>query len=633
MPAKQAWSWDDRFTPPSRGYTIHEMFNTCVREQPAAIAVRSGERTFTYSELAAASGHYAAGLQDLGAGPGHIIPVILDRTPEFLAVLLAILRCGAAYMVLDAKWPPGRLLDVMRMLDTPVIVTSDDRSWGRPVFHPGDVFGIVAAGLARMPEEVEVSPEDPCVVFFTTGTTGAAKGVVTAHRSHVRLFDQWSFAPRGSGVVMPQAMSATWDAFDVDGWAVLLCGGTVILVDDAATLLERLEDLVANHSVNTVWLPTAMFHALIDSRIDAFAGLRTVGVGGERLSPANVRRFLQRHPEIALYNFYGPVECTAAVTMWRVSVADCAGGAQVPLGRALGSTGIHVLDGDGLPCVIGQTGEICVSGPAVALGYLGDDKLTTERFARRTVDGSLRTVYRTGDHGHLDSNGILHFDGRMDRQVKVRGHRIEIEALEREVGLVAGVGSCVVVPLYGTDGLCEALCLFYASIREPGAIGSMLSETQLRRALLDRVPSYMVPAYIYRMDVLPTVQDRKVDQAALAALARSLRTASGSGDAPVGEMESALAGMFRDLLGITAVPRDVSFFMLGGNSLNAAQLAMFIEERHGVRIKLSQIFSSPTVSDLALLVSGASAGRPLRQARRANWCPIELCGRRFPHQW
>lgn len=612
MSAKQAWSWDDRFTPPSRGYTIHEMFDACVREQPAAIAVRSGERTFTYAELAAASGHYAANLQHLGAGPGHIIPVIMDRTPELLAMLLGIMRCGAAYAVLDATWPRGRLRDVMRMLDTPVVVTSDDHSWGRPAFHPGDVFAIVAAGQASMPEEVRVSPQDPCAVFFTTGTTGTAKIVVTAHRGHVRLFDQWPLAPSGSRLVMPQAMSATWDAFSFDGWATLLCGGTVVLVDDAATLMERLEGLVAKYGVNTAFLPTAMFHALINANIDAFAGLRAVATGGERLSPVLVRRFLQRHPEIALYNFYGPVECTVVATMWRISVADCAAGAQVPLGRALGSTGIHVLDGDGLPCAVGEVGEICLSGPGVALGYLGDDKLTAERFAWRPIDGSPRLVYSTGDYGHLDSSGVLHFDGRMDRQVKVRGHRIEIEALEREVGLVAGVGSCAVVPLHGTDGLCEDLCLFYVSIQEPGAIGSMLSETQLRRALLDRLPSYMVPAYIQRMDVLPVVQDRKVDQAALAALARSLRTSGGLGDAPVGEMESALAGTFRDLLGISAVPRDVSFFTLGGNSLNAAQLAMLIEERYGVRIKLSQIFSNPTVSDLAVLVSGASAGRPLQ---------------------
>lgn len=606
MAQQPDWSWDERYAPPTRGLTIHEMFDWCVREWPDAAAVRSGTRTYTYTQLADASRHYAAELEDLGVQPGHVVPVLMPRTPEFLAVLLAIVRRGAAYVVLDPTWPHGRLQDIVNLVEAPVVVAADERAWGRPVYPPADVFPLVSAGPARTGTPVQVGPDDPCAIFFTSGTTGPAKGVVTAHRGHVRLFDDWPFAPHGTGPVMPQSLSATWDAFDLDGWATLLCGGTLIPVQDATTLMEQLDDLVARYGVDTIWVPTAVFHAMVDSRLDAFEGLRTVGTGGERLSPALARRFQQRHPGIALYNFYGPVECSVVVTMGRVRPEHCAEGAQVPLGRPLGSSGIHVLDGD-RQCAAGEVGEICLSGPGLALGYLGDEQATAAKFVRVELDGVVREVYRTGDLGHLDPTGDLHFDGRLDRQVKVRGHRVEIDALERGVGLVAGVGSNVILPLLGGDGLCEDLCLFYVADQDAGLpVDGVLSEAALRRALLDRLPAFLVPAFIHRLDRLPVAQDRKVDQAALLQLARDLRAGGATGDGPVGETEELMAQMFQSLLGIAAVPRHESFFALGGNSLNAAQLSFLIEEQHGTRIKLSQIFRHSSVAGLAALLDGAS---------------------------
>lgn len=601
MSIEQAESWDDRFQPPVRGLTIHEMFDGCAERWPDSVAVRSGGVTYTYRQLRDASGQCAAELEDRGVDRGRVVPVIMDRSPEFFAVLLAVLRRGAAYVVLDATWPQGRLRDIVGQVDAPVVVTSDRRSWGHLAFQPTGLYSRVATGPARTAAPVEVGPDDPCAIFFTSGSTGPAKGVITAHRGHVRLFDDWPFAPYGSGVIMPQSASATWDAFSLDGWATLLGGGTAILVDSAATLMEQLRQLVETYAVNTVWVPTAVFHTLVESRLDAFAGLRAVGTGGERLSPAHVRRFQQQHPDVALYNFYGPVECTVVVTMARLASNEEADG-EVPLGRPLGSSGIHVLGGD-RPCGLGEIGEICLSGPGLARGYLGDEQLTASKFVELDVDGVTRTVYRTGDLGHLDCEGNLYFDGRVDRQVKLRGRRIDLDALEQVAGTLQGVGSNAVVQIEGEDRLCKDLCLFYVGAGSPGVAVEAPSESKVRRALLDRLPAYMVPAFVHHLEVLPVAQDRKVDRARLTTLAQQLRKRGAAGDEPVGDTETQLAAVFRSLLGISgAVSRKSSFFNLGGNSLNAAQLAVLIEERFGVRIKLSQIFSSATVASLAAVL-------------------------------
>jgi amino acid adenylation domain-containing protein len=586
--------WDDRFDPPLRGNSIHEMFDWCVQAWPDAIAIRVGELRITYADLARASMHYAAELEDRGVGPGHIVPVLMPRTPEFFAILLAILRRGAAYAALDMKWSAVRLAEIIDSIDTPVIVTGEPQLWPGSVFVPGDVFGTVPDQARRGSSAVPVRPDDPCAVFFTSGTTGPAKGVVTAHRSHTRLFDAWEFAPHGSGAVVPQALSATWDAFDLDGWAVLLGGGTVVPVEDAAELPERLAGLIADHGVNTIWIPTALFHTMVETFLDAFAGLRMVGMGGERLSSQYARRFLERHPDIPLYNFYGPVECTAVATSHRVRMKDCAPGHQVPLGRALSSTGVHVLNDETL-CETSEIGEICLTGPGVAHGYLGRPDLNVGRFVSLHVDGATRKAYRTGDLGHWDDEGNLHFDGRIDRQVKVRGRRIEIEELERAAEMVSGVGSCAVVPLFGPAGLCEDLALFYVS-------GNQVSREMLREALADLLPGYMVPTYIHQMSALPIVADRKVDASALSTLAATLRAEGAAGAPPETGTDVQVAGMFRTILKVGSAGRDSSFFALGGNSLNAAQLSILIESELGVRLKLSQIFANPTVGKLAQLI-------------------------------
>jgi amino acid adenylation domain-containing protein len=582
-----------------------------VARWPDAVAVRHGTRRVTYAQLAAASHAYAAGLEDAGVGPGQVVPVLLPRSPELLAVLLAVLRRGAAYAALDPRWPRARLATLIGRLDGPVLVTGESGPWAKPVWTvPEDAFG---ADPARGPRAtpVTVRGDDPSAVFFTSGSSGAPKGVLTAHRGNVRLFDDWEFAPVGGGAVMPQALAATWDAFGLDSWSVLLGGGTLLVLDDTLELARRLRELVRDEGVDTVFLPTAVFHMAVDADVDAFRGLRVVGTGGERLSPGHARRFLRAHPGIPLYNMYGPVESTIAATGHVVRLVDCAEETGVPIGTPFPNTAVHVVDGD-RPCAVGESGEICLSGAGLALGYLDAPELTARKFTDLPVGpgGAPVRVYRTGDVGHWSDEGLLYFDGRADRQVKLRGFRVELDDVERNAREVAGVGSCVVVPLTGPDGACEDLSLFYVPVADGHA--PPLEEAGLREVLGRRLPGYLVPGQIHRLDMLPVLEDRKVDLRALAALAVRLRGRGADGDAPVGATERALAGLFGEILGVASVPRDASFFSLGGTSLTAAQLSGRMEDRFGTRLRLAQIFDAPSVRALAPLLEAAAAPAPAR---------------------
>jgi amino acid adenylation domain-containing protein len=585
---------------------VHELFDWCVARWPHAVAVRHGGRRITYAQLAAASHSYAADLEDAGVGPGQVVPVLLPRSPELLAVLLAVLRRGAAYAALDPRWPRARLAALIGRSDGPLLVTGESGPWAKPVWAvpPTPFEELLAEGRRATP--VTVGGDDPSAVFFTSGSTGTPKGVLTAHRGNVRLFDDWAFAPVGGGAVMPQALAATWDAFGLDSWSVLLGGGTLVVLEDTLELARRLRELVAEDGVDTVFLPTAVFHMAVDTDLDAFRGLRIVGTGGERLSPGHARRFLDAHPGIPLHNMYGPVESTIAATGHVVRPADCAEETGVPIGRPFPNTGVHVVDGERL-CAVGESGEICLSGAGLALGYLDEPGLTAQKFTDLPVGpgGAPVRVYRTGDLGHWSDEGLVYFDGRVDRQVKLRGFRVELDDVERNAREVAGVGACAVVPLTGPDGACEDLSLFYVPVGDGSA--PPLDEGGLREVLARRLPGYLVPGQIHRLDMLPVLEDRKVDVRALAALAVRLRGRGADGDAPEGATEQALAELFGEVLGVASVPRDASFFSLGGTSLTAAQLSGRLQERFGTRLRLAEIFDAPSVRALAPLLEAAAA--------------------------
>ncbi|MFJ5233535.1 amino acid adenylation domain-containing protein [Kitasatospora sp. NPDC088391] len=590
---------DPRWNPAPRPYlradTMHGLFRWCAERWPEATALVEGERRVSYRQLDDASDDFAAALEDAGAGPGRIVPLLLPRGPELVVAMLAVLKRGAAYAALDPRWPADRTAGLVAQLDAPVLVTDLPGDWPVPELAPP---ALTAAG--RRPTPVEVRGEDVSTVFFTSGTTGTPKGVLSPHRGTARLFDDCAFSDFGPGTAILQIAAAPWDGFTCDCWGALLCGGKVVFTD-SLLLPDTLRTMIATEGVTHGFITTSLFNMIVDEGVDAFTGMRKVLVGGEKLSPPHVRRFLERHPGIPLGNGYGPVECTVFATEYEVTAADCDAPDGIPLGRPLPHTEVHVLDGD-RPCAVDEEGELCLAGDGLARGYL-DPELTARKFTEVEIDGRTVRVYRTGDRGRWRPDGLLRYGGRIDRQVKMRGLRIEVEEIEAQTAAVPGVADVAVQPVYGPDGACTALSGFYTSQHTPP-----LEPGELRAALAAALPGYMVPARLVRLERMPLTANSKLDRKALDALAAD--TAPGTADDPAEQAEGAtertVAEAFAAVLRRPGVPLGTPFFELGGNSLDAARLcARLGAEGHAV--EAAQLYRTPTVRTLAAWIDRTGA--------------------------
>ncbi|MFG2294344.1 AMP-binding protein [Streptomyces sp. NPDC048603] len=490
---------------------LHAAVAGHARLRPDAIALADGTAgggdRITYRTLDHAADAYAEELRGLGVRPGDLVPVALPRGARLIAVLLAVLKCGAGYAALDPALPAYRFRECVGRLGGRVAVvpaaTAHEPSGpaGRIRWTPPEEALEDAARRRTGAVHTEVSPSSVASVFFTSGTSGSPKGVLSPHAAALRLFTgHRPVAGLGPGRTMAQAAPTGWDAFSLEVWGPLSTGGTCALAPANRLLPDDLRLLRTRSGVDTLWITSALFNLFVDEDIDSFAGLRTVLTGGEVLSPAHVRAFLGRHPGIRLVNGYGPVESCVFATTRTVRPEDCGLPHGIPIGRPVPGTGVHLVDG-----------EIWLTGTGLAHGYLADPAATRAAFPRLRIDGRDERAYRTGDRGAYDRDGVLHFLGRTDRQVKIAGHRLEPAGIESAARAVPGVRHCHVLPVPGPgpDAGPAHLALFYTSLT-----GGMTA-ADVRRALAERLPAYSVPAEVRRVPYLPVTANGKVDSAAL----------------------------------------------------------------------------------------------------------------------
>ncbi|WP_097985194.1 AMP-binding protein [Streptomyces sp. f150] len=606
--------------------TLHGAVARWAARTPAATAVVHGARRLSYAELDRAADARAGSLARRGVVAGDLVPVLLPRGTELIVSVLAVLKLGAAYALLDPAWPDGRIREVTDRLGARLIVTGDpgcERS-GLPAWSPAEAasgvpvpvggeaasgvpapvggevvsgvpvpVGGEAASATPVPVGGEVSSDAPACVFFTSGTTGRPKGVLSPHRATARLVRPDTFARFGPATVIPLAAALPWDAFSLELWAALLSGGTSLVVDEPYLSGQALREAVAVHGADTVWLTSSLLNMVVDEDPDAFLGLAQVITGGERLSVPHVRAFVRRHPGIALINGYGPVESTVFATTHRITEADCDLPGGIPVGRPVPGTRIHVIDG-----------EICVAGDGLALRYLGEPELTEAKFPRVRVDGEDVRVYRTGDLGRLDENGVLHYGGRADRQVKVRGHRVEPAEVERRIqDLLPAVRDCRVVAHRNAAGNTEGLVAFCVPER-PGDPLSGAAAT-----LAAELVAYQRPDAVLAVAGFPLTAQGKLDERALLDL-WAPEAADGTAPAPSagGAVRRAsdepssyvhrTAAVFAAVLGLPTVPLDTPFTDLGGSSLAGGRVCARLAAELERPVPVSRLYEHPTARGL-----------------------------------
>jgi amino acid adenylation domain-containing protein len=601
---------------------IHELVAEQAALRPGAVAVVLEGTELTYGELEARANQLAHHLRALGAGPGSRVGVCLERSTELVVAILAVLKAGAAYVPLDPGHPAARLAGTLRDTGAAALVTSAPLLALLPQPEPGgggtalpavalDRDAAALADRPRTPPASGTGPDHPAYVVYTSGSTGTPKGVVVTHACVARLFaatDSWfRFA---ADDVWTLFHSCAFDFSVWEMWGALLHGGRLVVVPLwVARSPDAFRALVAREGVTVLSQTPSAFRQFVradeDAPADAALALRRIVFGGEALDAPSVRRWLARHGEASprLVNMYGITETTVHVTYCELDarVLDAALPGTTPIGRPLPDLRVHLLDAAQEPVPTGVPGELYVSGAGVSAGYLGRPELTAARFLPDpfSAEPGART-YRSGDLARRAADGSLHFVGRADGQVKVRGFRIETGEVEAAVRALPGVRQGVVVLREDAPGDARlvAYLVLDGSAPAPGP-------GELREALAARLPDFMLPAAFVALPELPLTAQGKLDRRALPAPdgERLLRPAY---EPPRSALEARLAEAWRAVLGVDRVGVHDDFFALGGDSLRAVQVVSALRGG-GVEASVRDLFLQPTVRGLARRLDAAEA--------------------------
>lgn len=557
---------------PASAARLERLFIDQAAISPDAPAIFFRGETISYGELNSATELLATDLTREGVGPGVIVAISLQRTPSIIAVLLGVLRAGGAYLPLDARSPPERTHFMLS--DSACTLAVTDKGSPELSAFQGNILELRKGRLVRRRGTVVPAPSGPvelAYVIYTSGSTGVPKGVMLGHGA-TGLVD-WA---RGaySADELSRVAATTSICFDpsiFEIFAPLSTGGAIVLKENALRPFEAEEQPSL-----LVTVPSVLAELC---RADAVpASVRVLTVGGEAVTADLVREVYRRHPDLTVQNHYGPTEATTCATVADLP-RDLVG--LPPIGRPVRGASVVLLDDRGVEVAEGETGEIHIGGPGLALGYINRPALNSSAF----IEGPTGRAYRTGDLARW-RDGQLYFAGRRDQQVKIRGFRVELGEVEASLIKIPGVEEALALVPDGTNRP-----QINAYIRS----NQSLTKDEVRKALAAWLPDYMLPTRVIILDAFPRLPSGKVDHSALPEPMHEPVAAGFEASA----LEKAIIFVFQEVLTGAQFTPDDSFFDLGGDSLASVQAALRLSEVLGFELPAALIHQAPTPCALA----------------------------------
>lgn len=580
---------------------IHELFSEQAARTPQDMAIAFEERNLTYAELDRRSTRLANALQGLGVGPGAIVGLLLERSPEMLVGLLGILKAGGAYLPLDPTYPETRLRFMLEDSGATVLLT-DKQHRDRIRGHRTQTITLDEewSAVERQPAASVPAPvgsRDLAYVIYTSGSTGKPKGVRVAHGSVVNLLSAMGQLLRIGGTDVWAAITPlSFDIAALELFLPLVQGAKVALMPrslvlDAPRLCERVDAV----GVTVMQATPSLWRMLVEAGWKSTS--RKVLCGGEPL-PADLACDLASGGA-EVWNLYGPTETTIWSTAARVR-AD----APVSIGRPIANTRVYVLDEHLEPVPVGAIGELCIAGVGVAEGYVNRPEATTERFVADPFVPGQR-MYRTGDRVRYRADGELEFIGRTDHQIKIRGHRVELGEVEAALLGHTGVRQAVVAARATSSG--DMRLVAYVVCKERA-----VSDDELRRHLMRTLPEHMIPHAFQALQSLPVTSNGKVDRSALPE--PGVEGPKGQGAAePRTPTEVALREIWAEVLHLPHVGIHDNFFGIGGDSLLAMRVTARIERKLGATVPIGAFMASPTIAALAARIADHGTSGAIRK--------------------
>jgi nonribosomal peptide synthetase protein BlmX len=579
---------------------LHERIAEQARRVPNARAVACGERSLTYAELDAQAERIATQLRAAGAGPDRLVGLCVSRSVEMVAGMLGVLKAGAAYLPLDPEYPQDRLDFMVRDARPHAVLASAPfvgrmRAAGASVLDLDAAIATMDGATAALPAFATMpalTPENLAYVIYTSGSTGRPKGTLVSHANLAH-----STAARLAYYRDPVAAYLLLSSYAFDSsvaglfWT-LATGGTLVIpqaevLRDPEAILDLLDRHAVSHTLALPSLHAALLEAASDRQLPH---LRAVIVAGEACAPHVVARHHRLWPGVALFNEYGPTEATVWSTVAMCEPAADAG--VVPIGGPIPGARVYVLDAHGRLAPLGVPGELHVGGPGVTRGYLERPDATVAAFLPdpfSPVPGAR--MYRTGDACRFRYDGQLEFLGRLDHQVKIRGHRVELGEIEAALRADADIEDAAVLAQEEAPGDVR-LVAYIVAPKKPAA-----DRQRLRDTLQRRLPEFMLPSRFLFLDALPRTPNGKLDRAALSGAGAESEEAERAYAPPSDAVESALAAIWAQVLKVDRVGIEDDFFSLGGDSILSIQI-IARAKRAGLRVTPADLFQCRTIAAL-----------------------------------